>query len=66
MKSAQNKMNNSSCSTDTGGMVRNSSDNSTVDSTKNQGDLKEIRNQGDLRDVTEKGGNKERINMTNS
>lgn len=66
MKSDQNKMNNSSCSTKKGEMVRNSSHNSAIDSTRNQGDLREIRNQGDLRDVTDRGGNKDRINMTNS
>ncbi len=66
MKSAQNKMNNSSCSTNKDEMVRSRSNNSTFDSTRNQGDLREIRNQGDLRDVTEKGGNKDRFNMTNS
>lgn len=56
MKSDQNKMNNSSCSTK----------KCEMDSTRNQGDLREIRNQGDLRDVTDRGGNKDRINMTNS
>ena len=60
------KMNNSSCSTNRGEVIRNSTNNSTVDSTRNQGDLREIRNQGDLRDVTDRGGNKNRINMTNS
>lgn len=66
MKSNQKKMDNSSCSTDTSGMVRNSTRNSEFDSTKNQGDLREIRNQGDVRDVTDQGGNKDRINMTSS
>ena len=64
MKSTQNKMNNSSCSKNE--KARNSVRDSTVDSTKNQGDLREIRNQGDLRDVTGRGGKKDRINMTNS
>lgn len=66
MKSAQNKMNNSSCSADTDDAVRDRKGNSAIDSTRNQGDLKEIRNQGDLRDVTEKGGNKDRFNMADS
>jgi hypothetical protein len=66
MKSEQNKMNNSSCGTGKDEMVRNSTKNSAVDSTRNQGDLREIRNESDLRDVTEKGGNKDRFNMTNS
>jgi len=67
MKSTQNKMINSSCGTKNDEMARNSTRNSTVDSsTKNQGDLREIRNQGDLRDVTDRGGNADRINMTRS
>jgi hypothetical protein len=66
MKSTQNKMNNSSCSTNADEMVRNRTNNSTFDSTENQGDLREIRNQGDMRDVTENGGNRDRINMTRS
>lgn len=66
MNSDQNKMNNSSCSMRKDEMVKNSSNNSTIDSTRNQGDLREIRNQGDLRDVTDKGGSKDRYNMTNS
>lgn len=66
MKSNQNKMSNSSCSTSVDEMVRNSTSNSTFDSTRNQGDLREVRNQGDMRDVTENGGNRDRINMTRS
>lgn len=66
MKSAQNKMNNSSCGTNACDAVRNSTRNSAIDSTRNQGDLREVKNQGDLRDVTDRGGNKERINMANS
>lgn len=66
MKSAQNRMNNSSCSTNKDEMAKTKSNNSTVDSTRNQGDMREIKNQGDLRDVTEKGGSKERFNMTSS
>ena len=58
MKSAQNKMDNSSCGSE---LVKNNSNNSTTDFIRNQGDLREIRNQGDLRDVTEQGGNKDRI-----
>jgi len=46
--------------------VRNRTGNSAIDSTRNQGDLKEIGNKGDLRDVTEKGGNKDRFNMADS
>lgn len=46
--------------------VRNRTSNSTIDSTRNQGDLREIDNKGDLRDVTDKSGNKDRFNMTNS
>ncbi len=60
------KMNNSSYSRNNDEMVRNDTENSTVDSTRNQGDLRELRNQGDLRDVTDKSGNKKRMNMTNS
>lgn len=66
MKSTKNKMNNSSCSTNRDEMDGSRTKNSTVDSTKNQGDLREIRNQGDLRDVTDRGGNKDRFNMTSS
>lgn len=66
MKSAQNKMNNSSCDTRGNGTVGNSTKNSRTDSMNNQGDLKEFRNQGDLRDVTDRNGNRNRFNMTNS
>ncbi len=66
MKSAQNKMNNSSCDTRESGTVGNSTRNSKTDSVKNQGDLKEFRNQGDLRDVTDRSGSRNRFNMTNS
>lgn len=66
MKNAQNKMNDSSCSTDTGGKVKNCANNSAADPTENQGDLREIRNQGDVRDVTDRSGSKNRMNMTNS
>jgi hypothetical protein len=66
MKSTQNEMNNSSCSTNADETVRNRTSNSTFDSTRNQGDLREVRNQGDMRDVTENGGNRDRINMTRS
>lgn len=59
------KMNNSSCCTNSGQKVKNSS-NSTDDSTKNRGDLRELRNQGDLREVTDGSGNKSRMNMINS
>jgi hypothetical protein len=59
-------MNNSSCSTNVDETVGNRASNSTFDSTKNQGDLREVRNQGDMRDVTENGGNRDRINMTRS
>lgn len=64
MKSSQNKMDNSSCGTDKNESVRNSSNNSTTDIVRNQGDLREIRNQGDLRDVTDNGSNKDRNNLT--
>ncbi len=67
MKSAQNKMNNSSCSTRNDEMVRNTTRDSTTDSsTKNQGDLREIRQGNDMRDVTDRGRNADRINMTSS
>ena len=62
----KSKLNNSSCSTDYNEMVKDEKRNSTIDSTGNHGDLREIKNQGDLRDVTDRSGNKERINMTNS
>lgn len=62
----KNKMNNSSCGTNRGGTVKNCTGNSSVDSTKSQGDLREFKNQGDMRDVTDYGGTKKRINMTNS
>jgi len=61
----KSKMNNSSCGTDKDGSVRNCTGNSSVDSTRNQGDLREFKNQGDMRDVTDYSGNKKRINMTN-
>lgn len=66
MKSDQNKMNNSSYGTRKDDLVRNNTKNSAIDSTKNQGDLREIRNEGDLRDVTDRSGNKDRFNMTSS
>ena len=66
MKSAQNKMNNSSCGTDNDGRVTFRTGDSTVDSTRNQGDLKEIGNHGDLRDVTDTSGNRDKNNMTSS
>lgn len=66
MKSDQNKMNNSSYEIRKGDLVRNNTKNSAIDSTRNQGDLREIRNEGDLRDVTDRGGNKDRFNMTSS
>lgn len=66
MKSTQNKMNNSSCSTNADETVRNSTNSSTFDSTEKRSDLREIRDQGDVRDVTENGGNRDRINMTRS
>lgn len=64
MKSDQNKMNNSSCSTNKNGSVKNSTTNSTTCFIRNQGDLRELKNQGDLRDVTNSGGNKDRNNLT--
>jgi hypothetical protein len=65
MKGAQNKMNNSSYGSNRGESVRSNSVRSATDSTKFEGDLRELRNQGDVRDVTEKSGNK-RINITDS
>ena len=62
----KNKMNNSSCGTNKDGMVKNCTNNSTVGSARNQGDLREIKNQGDLRDVTDRSGNNNRINTANS
>lgn len=59
-------MNNSSYGANADETVGNRASNSTFDSTKNQGDLREIRNQGDMRDVTENGGNRDRINMIGS
>jgi hypothetical protein len=64
MKSVQNKMNNSSCSTNKNGSVKNNSINSTTGFIRNQGDLRELKNQGDLRDVTDNGGYKDRNNLT--
>ena len=55
------KMNNSSWGTNNGEKV-----NSSVNSTRSQGDLREVKNQGDMRDVTDYSGNKRKINMTNS
>lgn len=65
MKSAQNKMNNSSCCSNIDGKVSDRLDTAANDSTKYQGDLREIKNQGDVRDVTDKGGNI-RNKLTNS
>jgi len=65
MNSKQNKMNNSSCSNN-GGKVEGRLDNSSIDSTRNQGDMREIRNLGDLREVTDKSGSMNRHSMTDS
>ena len=54
-------MDNSSCSTNMDDAIRNRTSNSTIDSTRNQGDLREIGNNGDLRDVTDKGGKQRQI-----
>lgn len=65
MNSYQNKMNNSSCSNNDG-KVEGRLDKSSNDSTRNQGDMREIKNLGDLREVTDKGGSMNRHNMTDS
>lgn len=62
----KSKMDNSSCSTGNDEKVKDRTRYSTIDSTGNHGDLREINNQGDLRDMTDRSGNKNRINMTNS
>jgi len=64
MNSRQNKMNNSSCSNN-GGKVEGRLGNSS-DSTKNQGDMREIKNQGDMREVTDKSGSMNRHSLTDS
>ena len=62
----KSQMNNSSRSTGSDEKTKNGTGYSTIDSTGNHGDLREINNQGDLRDITDRGGSKNRINRINS
>jgi hypothetical protein len=62
----KSQMNNSSCSTGNGERAKDEARYSTIDSTGNHGDLREINNQGDLRDMTDRSGSKNRISMTDS